>query len=120
MQTIREENLQRRLVGRPTGEVLVEMGLLTQQQVDQAAAEQQVTHQRIGEIVVSKGWVTKGELMEALARRLGCRYLDLAATRVDPVAMELISERDARRYSAIPVSFLDEHTVLVAMVDPRT
>jgi type IV pilus assembly protein PilB len=118
MQTIREENLQRRLVGRPTGEVLVDMGLLTQEQVDQAAAEQQVTHQRIGEIVLSKGWVTKAELMEALARRLGCRYLDLAVTRVDPVAMELISERDARRYSAIPVSFLDEHTILVAMVDP--
>ncbi len=63
--------LQRRLVGRPTGEVLVDMGLLTQEQVDQAAAEQQVTHQRIGEIALSKGWVTKGDLMQALARRLG-------------------------------------------------
>jgi type IV pilus assembly protein PilB len=118
MQTIREENLQRRLVGRPTGEVLVDMGLLTQEQVEQAAAEQQVTHQRIGEIVVSKGWVTKANLMEALARRLGCRYLDLTSFRVDPGATELISERDARRYSAIPVSFVDEHTILVAMADP--
>ena len=56
--------------------------------------------------------------MQALARRLGCKYLDLAGTRVDPVALELISERDARRYSAIPVGFVDEHTVLVAMADP--
>ena len=118
MQSMREENLQRRLVGRPTGEVLVDMGLLTQEQVDQATAEQQVTHQRIGEIVVSKGWVSKADLMEALARRLGCRYLDLSSARIDPVATELISERDARRYSAIPVSFVDEHTVLVAMADP--
>lgn len=118
MQTATEENAQRRLVGRPTGEVLVDMGLLTQEQVDQAAAEQQVSHQRIGEIVLSKGWVTKGNLMQALARRLGCKYLDLAVTRIDPVALELISERDARRYSAIPVSFVDDHTVLVAMADP--
>ena len=118
MQTTKEENVQRRLVGRPTGEVLVDMGLLTQEQVDQAAAEQQVSHQRIGEIALSKGWVSKADLMQALARRLGCKFLDLAVTRVDPVALELISERDARRYSAIPVAFVDEHTVLVAMADP--
>jgi len=118
MQTAKEENAQRRLVGRPTGEVLVDMGLLTQEQVDQATAEQQVSHQRIGEIALSKGWVTKGDLMQALARRLGCKYLDLAVTRIDPVALELISERDARRYSAIPVSFVDEHTVFMAMADP--
>jgi type IV pilus assembly protein PilB len=118
MPTAKEENAQRRLVGRPTGEVLVDMGLLTQEQVDQAAVEQQVSHQRIGEIALAKGWVTKGDLMEALARRLGCKYLDLAVMRIDPVALELISERDARRYSAVPVSFVDEHTVLVAMADP--
>ena len=52
--------MQQRLVGRPTGEVLVDMGLLTQEQVDQAAAEQQVSHQRIGEIALSKGWVHQG------------------------------------------------------------
>ncbi len=118
MQVANKDNVQRRLVGRPTGEVLVDMGLLTQEQVDQAAAEQQVSHQRIGEIALSKGWVSKGDLMQALARRIGCNYLDLAVTRVDPVALELISERDARRYSAIPVNFVDEHTVLVAMADP--
>jgi type IV pilus assembly protein PilB len=118
MQTAKEENVQRRLVGRPTGEVLVDMGLLTQEQVDQATAEQQVSHHRIGEIALAKGWVTRGDLMQALARRLGCKYLDLAVMRIDPVALELISERDARRYSAIPVAFVDEHTVLVAMADP--
>jgi type IV pilus assembly protein PilB len=118
MQTAKEESAHRRLVGRPTGEVLVDMGLLTQEQVDEAAAEQQVTHKRIGEIVLAKGWVSKADLMEALARRLGCKYLDLAVTRIDPVALELVSERDARRYSAIPVGFIDEHTVLVAMADP--
>ncbi len=118
MQMIKEENAPRRLVGRPTGEVLVDMGLLTREQVDEAVAEQQVSHQRIGEIALSKGWVTKADLNQALARRLGCKFLDLAVTRVDPVALELISERDARRYSAIPVAFVDEHTVLVAMADP--
>ncbi len=118
MQTAKNDSVHKRLVGKPTGEVLVDMGLLTQEQVDQAAAEQQQTHQRIGEIALSKGWVTKSDLMAALARRIGVKYLDLSGSRIDPVALELISERDARRYSAIPVGFVDEHTVLVAMADP--
>jgi len=94
------------------------MGVLTPEQVEQAIAEQRLTHQRIGDIVVAKGWVKKHELMEALARRIGVRYLDLATVKVDPLAADLISERDARRYSAMPVGFSDEHTLLVAMADP--
>jgi type IV pilus assembly protein PilB len=94
------------------------MGVLTPEQVEQAIAEQRLTHQRIGDIVVGKGWVKKHELMEALARRIGVRYLDLTTAKVDPLAVDLISERDARRYSAVPVGFADEHTLLVAMADP--
>jgi type IV pilus assembly protein PilB len=118
MQAAREENLQRKLSGKRTGEVLVEMGILTQEQVEEAVTEQRTTHQRIGDIALAKGWVTKGRLMEALGRRLGVKYLDLAVTRIDPVTADLISEKDARRYAAIPVSFVDEHTLLVAMADP--
>jgi type IV pilus assembly protein PilB len=118
MPVAKEENLQRRLSGKRTGEVLVEMGLLTQEQVDQAISEQRVSHKRIGDIALEKGWLTKGTLMEALGCRLGVKYLDLASTRVDPVTADLISERDARRYAAVPVSFVDDHTLLVAMADP--
>jgi type IV pilus assembly protein PilB len=114
----KEETLQRRLSGKRTGEVLVEMGLLTPEQVDQAIAEQRVSHQRIGDIALEKGWVTKATLMEALGLRLGVKYLDLASTRIDPITADLISERDARRYAAVPVSFVDDHTLLVAMADP--
>ncbi len=114
----KEENLQRRLSGKRTGEVLVEMGLLTPEQVDQAIAEQRISHQRIGDIALEKGWVTKATLMEALGLRLGVKYLDLASTRIDPITADLISERDARRYAAVPVSFVDDHTLLVAMADP--
>jgi type IV pilus assembly protein PilB len=118
MQVAKEENLQRKLSGKRTGEVLVEMGILTQEQVEQAVTEQRVSRKRIGDIALEKGWVTKATLMEALGRRLGVKYLDLAVTRIDPITADLISEKDARRYAAIPVSFVDEHTLLVAMADP--
>ncbi|MFH0917443.1 MAG: ATPase, T2SS/T4P/T4SS family [bacterium] len=118
MQAAREENLQRKVVGKRTGDVLIEMGLLTPDQVDEVLAEQRVSHLRVGDIALAKGWVTKRDLMEALASRLGVRYLDLTEIRMDPVATDLVSEKDARRYSAVPVSFVDEHTILVAMADP--
>ncbi len=118
MQAAREENLERKLVGRRVGDVFVEMGLLTQEQIDQLLAEQGTSHLRIGDIALARGWVTKNDLMDALSRRLGVQYLDLGSIKLDPVASDLISEKDARRYSAIPVSFVDEHTLLVAMADP--
>ncbi|MCX8032835.1 MAG: ATPase, T2SS/T4P/T4SS family [Thermoleophilia bacterium] len=110
--------LQRKLAGKRIGEILVEMGVLTPEQVQQALAEQQKTQQRLGDILLAKGWVNKTQLMQALAARLGVRYLDLNEIKVDPLAAELLSERDCRRYMAVPVSFLDEHTVLVVMADP--
>ena len=118
MQAAREENVERKLVGKRFGEVFVEMGLLTQEQIDQLLSEQHTSHLRIGDIALARGWVSKNDLMEALSRRLGIKYLDLGSIKIDPVASDLISEKDARRYSAIPVSFVDEHTLLVAMADP--
>jgi type IV pilus assembly protein PilB len=118
MQAATEDSLQRKMAGKRIGDVLVEMGVLTQEQIDEVLVEQRVSHQRIGDIALAKGWVTKRNLMEALARRLGLRYLDLGEIRVDPIATALVSEKDARRYSAVPVSFVDEHTLLVAMADP--
>ncbi len=109
---------QRKLSGKRTGEVLVEMGVLTPEQVEEAIAEQRTSRQRIGDIALEKGWVTKAKLMEALAMRLGVKYLDLANTRVDPVVSDLISEKDARRYAAVPVTLVNDHTLLVAMADP--
>ena len=94
------------------------MGVLTQDQLEQALAEQRISHRRVGEIALAKGWVSKNDLLQALARRLGVKYIDLPTHRLDPVASELISQRDARRYSALPISFVNEHTVLVAMADP--
>ncbi|GAB4248206.1 MAG: hypothetical protein Kow00122_05590 [Thermoleophilia bacterium] len=118
MQMPREDIPQRRTSKKRTGEILVEMGLITPQQLEEALEEQKTSHRRIGEILVAKGWITSTELTQALARRLNVKFLDLAETKIDPSAADLISEKDARRYAAIPVKYVDDHTLLVAMVDP--
>ena len=118
MQVPQEETLQHTLLGKRTGEILIEMGALSPEQLEEALAEQRVTHKRLGEIALEKGWVAKPDLLRALARRLGVEYVDIHSAKLDPVASDLISQRDARRYSALPVSFVNEHTILVAMADP--
>jgi type IV pilus assembly protein PilB len=118
MQLPNEELSQRRQTKKRTGEILVEMGLITPQQLMEALEEQKVSHRRIGEILVERKWVKNYELAEALGRRLGVRFIDLSETRIDPAAASLISERDARRYAALPVAFDDDHTLVVAMADP--
>ncbi len=118
MQMPKEEIPRKRVTKKRTGEILVEIGLLTPHQLEEALEEQKTSHHRIGEILVSKGWITSAELTQALAHRLNVTFLDLAETKVDASAADLISEKDARRYAAIPVKYVDDHTLLVAMVDP--
>jgi len=118
MQVNSEEIQTRKPVKQRTGEILMEMGLITPQQLEEGLDEQKRTHLRIGEILLQRGWIKGAELTKALARRLGVQFLDLAEIRVDPSAAGLISDKDARRYAAIPVAYANDHTLLVAMVNP--
>jgi type IV pilus assembly protein PilB len=118
MQVNSEEIQSRKPVKQRTGEILLEMGLITPQQLEEALDEQKHTHLRIGEVLLQRGWIKGAELTKALARRLGVQFLDLEEMRVDPSAAGLITDKDARRYAAIPVAYVNDHTLLVAMVNP--
>src|SRR5664279_3615633 len=100
------------------GDILVEMEFITAAQLEEALAEQENSHKRVGEILVDLGRISAVQLTQALARRLDVDYVDLTEQRPEPSALDLISEKDARRYAVAPVSFVDDHTLLVAMVDP--
>src|SRR5660397_125857 len=100
------------------GDILVEMEFITAAQLEEALAEQENSHKRVGEILVDLGRISAVQLTQALARRLDVNYVDLTEQRPEPSALDLISEKDARRYAVAPVSFVDDHTLLVAMVDP--
>ena len=100
------------------GDILIEMGLASAEQIDAALAKQRDTHKRLGEILVEDGVVTELELTRALASKFGVECIDLTSVSLDPTAGALVPERLARRYGAVPVRFLDDGQLLVAMVDP--
>src|SRR3712207_9246621 len=60
----------------------------------------------------------RSHFSRAVAERFGLDHLDLRAFRVDPDAARLVTAAAVRRYQAVPVSFVNDRTLLVAMSDP--
>src|SRR6476469_4017907 len=100
------------------GSLLINRGLLTVDQVKQAFEEQQLTGKRLGEIVVGHNWVAPQDLAKALAEQICLEYADLSETDLDMEAAMLLPKELAARYQAVPVRFLSEDLLLVAVADP--
>jgi type IV pilus assembly protein PilB len=102
----------------PIGEILVAKGLISRDQLGEVLEKQKNSPKRLGEILVDDGILSQEQLNMALAERLGVESIGLAEYNIDSLAATMIPEKLARRYGAIPVKFVDENTLLVAMVDP--
>jgi type IV pilus assembly protein PilB len=99
-------------------DVIVEMGLASRQQVDTAIEAARVNGETPEAMLVRNGTLSPDGLSQALAERYGLDYVDLATFNIDMAAANLVSSQVAKRYDALPVAFLDDRTLLVAMSDP--
>jgi len=102
---------------RKLGELLVETGLLTEEALARALAEQKARGGKLGEVIAALRLASEEEIAQALSIQLGIPYLDLHNTPVEPQAVELIPERVARKHLIMPVA-LDGKELQVAMADP--
>jgi type IV pilus assembly protein PilB len=102
------------------GELLVRANQITPEQLEQALAEQRglEEHARLGEILVARNYLTRKELARALAEQHGLEFVDLARVEVESGATSLLTEQFARRAQVLPVRFLAENLVQVAVADP--
>jgi len=100
------------------GEILVQRGNATQEHVDQALELQPVVRKRLGEILVEKHWATTRAVGEALAAQSRLDFVDLVQINVDPHASQLLQEGFARTHRALPVRYLENDVVQVAVADP--
>jgi type IV pilus assembly protein PilB len=99
------------------GEILVEEGLISAEQLERALLEQSRTDQLLGRILIDLKMVKESDLMAALAKQIGFRFVDLTEFTIDGSAAMLVPEQVARRYRALPIGFEDAR-LLVAMADP--
>jgi type IV pilus assembly protein PilB len=99
-------------------DVIVELGLVSRRQVDEAIEISRGKGTMPERVLLDTGALTQDGLTRALAERYGLDHLDLGVFSVDMNAANLVSIPAAKRYQAVPVAFADKRTLLVAMADP--
>ena len=99
------------------GTVLLDEGLISQADLDQAVVLGQERNLPLGRVLVDENMVSESALVKALARHIGIEFVDLTSITIDPGAAGLVPDQLARRYAALPIGFEDEKLV-IAMADP--
>ena len=99
-------------------DVVVDLGYATREQVEQAIAQSRTAGRAPEQILLEDGVIDTEQLSRATAERYGLDFVDLAVFGVDMGAANLISVKSARRHQTIPIAYVDEQTILLAMADP--
>lgn len=99
------------------GRILIEQGLIDQEQLDRALEEHRNTPKSLGRALIDMGLIREPDLVRALAEQVGLEFVDLTEYQIDPGSTTLLPETLARRYRAIPIGERDGK-LLVAMSDP--
>jgi type IV pilus assembly protein PilB len=100
------------------GDTVVGFGYASRESVELAIEESRTSGRRTGEVLVDRGVLTPDQLARVIAERFGVDHVDLNAFRIDMSAANLLPAASAKRYNAVPLGFIGERTLLVAMVDP--
>ena len=94
------------------GELLVQQGLITTDQLSIALAEQRHNNVPIGRLLVRLGFVTESAIRDIMARTIGQEAIDLAQVVADPEALKLVTQDFARRNRVLPIAFDPTEQVL--------
>jgi len=99
-------------------DVVVDLGYLSRERVEEAIGEARVAGRSPEALMVDQGVLSADQLSRAVAERYGLDHVDLNIFHVDMGAANLVSVQTARRFHAVPVGYVDSETLLVAMADP--
>jgi type IV pilus assembly protein PilB len=104
---------------RKIGQVLNDLGFITEDQVREVLEEQ---HQRPGElfghIAIRMNAISEEQLVQGLAEQMGMQVINLGDVVIQPDVLGHITEPMAQLYRIIPISFKDD-TLTIAMCDPQ-
>ena len=102
------------------GDALIQKGLLTEEQLQEALSKQKELGQKLGETVVTLGFVSENDMIDMLVEQLGIEYVDVRREKIDESAVKLLKEDFLRKNSIIPIGYdpLLPNVLRVAMADP--
>ena len=99
------------------GDLLINEGLISRDQLDQALVEQRSSGLRLGYVLVKMGLVQELEITKMLARQYRVPAVDLSRFKVDERILKLIPAEVALKNTVLPLR-REGRTLTVAMVEP--
>jgi hypothetical protein len=100
------------------GELLVDSGLITSGQLQEALKYQKAAGGRMGSNLVAMGIISEDSLMDFLAQQTGVPRLDVKHLDVQAAVLERIPRRLAEQMTILPVAFKEPKSLVLAMADP--
>lgn len=99
------------------GDMLVAAGVLTEKQLEWALEQQKSSYKRLGEILIESGLVGEEDIAEARALQMEMPYVDLENVKVPDYVVQLVPEGVARTYNVVPLHATDDR-LAIATANP--
>ncbi len=100
------------------GDSLVEKEILTQKRVEEAISLQQKTGKRMGQILIEKGWASEQDVLMAIGEQLSVPYVRLRSGIYDPDVVNLLDRKTATRLKVLPLQKI-RGAIMLATDDPQ-
>ena len=102
------------------GDLLVSQGLISASLLEVALLEQKKSRVKLGQYLVTNGYITDTEIARALHVQLNIELVDLRGLRIPPEVINLVPSSILRKYSVVPIGYdpNDSNVLLLAMSDP--
>ena len=107
----------KRLVKKQLGELLIEKGIITKRQLEEAIKIQKAKGGLLGEILVALGFASEEDIAQTLTVQYGFPYLPLSNYELNYDTVRLVPEHVARQYRLIAVDKIGD-TLTIAMSNP--
>jgi len=103
--------------GKKIGEILLNLHLITEEQLTDALRLQKIRNVVLGQILIEEGYIREDQMIEVLELQYGVESVRLDTYEINPEVPSLISEKMARRHQLIPIQ-VEDGKLVVAMTDP--
>jgi type IV pilus assembly protein PilB len=104
-------------VSRRLGDLLVKEGLINQEQLQRALADQKGSNEKLGSILVRLDIINEDQLIDFLSKQYGIPSITLTQLDVDVEVVKLVPAQIARKYEVLPIKRAGNQLTL-AMADP--
>jgi len=95
------------------GEILTDLGVITQPQLAEALREQKASGKMLGQILIEQRLVTKNDLGNALAKQVGVQFIEkITEQMIDPVLLGKVPLKFLRQHCVIPIMYEGQKTIV--------